>query len=211
MVKSYEYITANNTVGTPYFLWTDVSYMAGKEITLGDGFSATEQGYFNAVIQNFECDEILSNPLDPSVNERIATSNQNNNKEPIYPDLLPTSYTDNTYVEELALEENNNNVTYNPTLVNIDTLKATYSKIFDKNLVVELAPNPSNGLTKLYLSKPELVKSIDVLDPLGKLLFTISSISYSNDIEFGGISKGIYSIVIRGVDNDILVKKIVIQ
>lgn len=211
VVKAYEYITANNTVGTPYFLFTNVSYLAGKEITLGDGFSATNQGYFTAAIQQFECSEILSNPLDPSVNARIATTNQNNNEETIYPDLLLTSYTDNIYVEELALDESNNNVTYNPALVSSDSLKGTSSSILDKKLVAELAPNPSTGLTKLFLSKPELVKSIEVLDPLGKLLFTISSISFSNDIEFGGISKGIYSITIRGVDNDVLVKKIVIQ
>ncbi len=207
-VKSFEYIVADNSVNTN----ANVTYLAGKEITLGNGFSAINTNSFTAAIQQFACSEIMSNPLNPSVNAKISnttTTGSSSSKEAIYPDMMATSY------ETAVIPASDNSVssssTYSPSLIHVDSLYAYQANLMGNGVVVEIAPNPTTGFSKLFISKPELIKSIDVIEPLGKLVFTLSTVSYSNEIDLTHLSKGIYSVILRNIDGELITKKIVVQ
>ncbi len=95
-------------------------------------------------------------------------------------------------------------------LVDGSTKKAS-AMITNSNLVAEIAPNPTNGLCKVFLTNPSLVTSIEVVDAFAKSLFTIDTISYSNDIDLSSFAKGVYTIIIRGNQGEVTIKKVVVQ
>lgn len=95
-------------------------------------------------------------------------------------------------------------------LVDGSTKKAS-AMVTQSNLVAEIAPNPTSGLCKVFLTNPNSVVSIEVVDAFAKALFNINTISYSNDIDLSSFAKGVYSIIIRGNQGEINIKKIVVQ
>lgn len=203
VVKAFEYIVADaGSVAAN----SNVSFWAGKEITIGSGFSIANPNDVAIGIQHFECGEIMSNPINPSVNARQG-NNQNN--QTVYPGLMATSYVKTDLISNTTETEGDQH--YNPTLVHVDSLMAQTQKTLGNSLIAEIVPNPNTGFSKLYLTKPDLVRSIDVLDPLAKSLFTLNTISFSNDIDLSNLSKGLFSIVIKGVEGDVIVKKVIIQ
>lgn len=203
-VKSFEYIVADNNVTSN----TNVTYLAGKEITLRNGFSAINSNSFTAAIQQFVCNEIMSNPNDEGANYRAANTNGEDETSSQYPDLGATSYEQNqpTTLEEAA----SNNSNPNTGLVYVDDFVKTQNSL-EGNVSASIAPNPNNGVSKLFITQPNLVKQIEVIDQLGKTLFTIETTSYTNDIDLSNYGKGVYSIILKGADGDVVVKKVVVQ
>jgi hypothetical protein len=200
-VKAYEYIVADGNITQN----SNVSFLAGKEITLKDGFFADNSANFTAAIEHFECDQIMSNPINLSANARNGQNNQT-----IYPDLMATSY-DHAIDNENETTTQNIDNNHKPTLTNIERQIIESSRQLTGNLNAEISPNPNTGLSKLIITRPDLVASIDVLDPLAKLLMSFNTISFSNDIDLSSYGKGVYSFVIKGYNGDVVVKKVVIQ
>jgi hypothetical protein len=201
VVKAFEYIVADaGSVAAN----SNVSFWAGKEVTIGPGFSIDNPNDVAIGIQHFECGEIMSNPINPSVNARNGNPNQN-----VDPGLMATSYVKTDELNNTIVTEEDQH--HNPTLVHVDSLMTQNQKTLSTSLIAEIAPNPNAGFSKLFLTKPDLVKSIDVLDPLAKLLFSLNTVSFSNDIDLSNLSKGVFSIVIKGVEGDVIVKKVVVQ
>jgi hypothetical protein len=89
--------------------------------------------------------------------------------------------------------------------------KKSSAMITNSNLVAEIAPNPTHGLCKVFLTNPNSVVSIEVVDAFAKALFNIYTISYSNDIDLSSFAKGVYSIIIRGNQGEITIRKVVVQ
>ena len=210
VIKAYEYITAENTINSPYvILASDVSYLAGKEVTLGNGFSAVN-GNFSAAIQHFECGEILTNPINSAVNARAGHTDTTKNDQAIYPNLMATSYeTAKIPVVAPLTKQVDDKPTVALALVDGGTKKS--STTMPTTIVAEIAPNPNQGLCKVFLTNPNSVASIEVVDAFAKSIFNIYTISYSNDIDLSSCSKGVYSIIIRGNQGEINIKKVVVQ
>ena len=93
----------------------------------------------------------------------------------------------------------------------MDNNSAISQTSLNNNISTEVAPNPTNGLCKVFLTNPNSVVSIEVVDAFAKSLVNINTISYSNDIDLSSFAKGVYSIIIRGNQGEINIKKVVVQ
>lgn len=204
-VKAYEYIVTSNNVG----VGGDVTYLAGKEIQISPGFG-TGGGKFSAAIHHFECDEILTNPINSAVNARAGHTDTTKNGQTIYPDLMATSYETAKIpiVTPLTKQVDDKPIV---TLALVDGVTKKPSTTVHTNLVAEIAPNPTSGLCKVFLTNPNSVASIEVVDAFANSLFNIYTISYSNDIDLSSFAKGAYTIIIRGNQGEVTIKKVVVQ
>jgi|GEM_PF-1493855 len=203
IIKSFEFITLDNTINTNAV----VTALAGKEIVFGPGFSSVLPNMFTAAIQQFTCSEIMGNPLFNGLNAREG-GKPNNSNGVIYPDLGATSYEQK---QTTALDEDvNTSSNTNTGLVYVDNFLKTQNSL-GSNINASIAPNPNNGVSKLFITQPNLVKQIEVIDQLGKTLLTIETTSFTNDINLSNYGKGVYSVILKGADGDVMVKKIIVQ
>lgn len=202
-VKSFEYIVGDGTMDNR----ADVTFLAGKEITLLPGFNAAvNTTNFTAAIQQFECDEIMSNPINPSVNARTI----NNGNQTIYPDNMATSYSKEKANPTVDKKEPDNN--YKPGLVHVDKIKNNNSSNPSiAKIDVKLAPNPTNDNSKLIISNPKEVTYFEVINSVGEKMKESSNVFYSNDIDLQNVSKGVYNILIHTKRGTIITEKLIVQ
>jgi hypothetical protein len=205
-VKAYEYIVTSNNVG----VGGDVTYLAGKEIEIRPGFG-TGGGNFTAAIKHFECDEILTNPINSATNARGGHIDSTNTNQSIYPDLLATSFESkkSTHIMPPLTKQDDKVPSVNLMLVSSNEQKQDNNMI--TNIVAEVAPNPTSGLCKVFLTNPNDVISIEVMDAFTQTVINLKTISYSNDINLTSFAKGLYMLIIKGTKGNTTVKKIVLQ
>ena len=77
------------------------------------------------------------------------------------------------------------------------------------NMEVTVYPNPSSG--RFELSSSVLVKDIEVLDITGRVIYTRVINADNASFDISSESKGVYLLRLISVDNDIMVKKIVVS
>lgn len=83
------------------------------------------------------------------------------------------------------------------------------SEINSSNPSIEISPNPSSGIFNLQFQNSSLIKSIDVMNVLGKKIFSSNRISDSQFVlNFSTQPSGVYFLLLRtesGTENKIIV------
>lgn len=180
-----------------YFQWTNSSYdPVAKDYYVGVAIknTSTEKIYMVA--------DVLASELGITIPHNGEVSYSWNPKIDLTEYRDPSPIPGGTYEVVVAVDnhseidegdENNNafylhgSFSYEQTATNINDLE-------QRNLLIY--PNPSNGIFKLSTGNTE-VKSIEIYDMLGTLLYTQDQITLTNEIDISDFENGVYILNVR--------------
>ncbi|HQQ95528.1 MAG TPA: T9SS type A sorting domain-containing protein [Bacteroidia bacterium] len=142
-----------------------ISFKAGKEIVMQDGFNAYNGSEFEAITGTVQCN------WQSEFQNRIISNEQENPTLPSNPDPTdPSAY-------------------LNDPNTKIEFFKSTDASNLTEGLKPEVFPNPSNG--ELFISSlPSSHISYSVLDVRGRIL--LSGESETRKIDISALDKGVY-------------------
>jgi hypothetical protein len=92
---------------------------------------------------------------------------------------------------------------------NVDVINVMKNEWF----IMTISPNPNNGKFNLLFNKIPGNLKVEVVDELGKLLFSQSSLNYvgtSFDINIGSVAAGIYLLKVT-MNEETVIRKIVVK
>ena len=209
-VEAFRSITANNTIQSN----ANVTYRAGEEIVLKDGFVAHAGSEFRAYIQPFTCNGNDYNAVNPN-NPNNPNANENTSKAL---DALLTEEglygMHNKYIEkQKTIDYSGVPINHPLNIENYNNVSST-SSIVQSSESFRLFPNPNNGTFTIYvqtLNEQEQLQ-LSVMDVYGKQIINQQIVnSVNHQIDLSAYSKGVYYVSVTGSNCYREVKKVLVN
>jgi len=210
---------------------SDITYRAGKEITLLPGFTVDQGSTFHAYIQRYICsgnsDALNMRTFSDSTKSNSDSINYENDRYNLVPihytqspssdsDLNPTTYADTSAyssrtsnnkeeiekLQEILLEQ------YNSEKNITNSQKSSYFKRFS------VIPNPNNGLFRILVNRfnDQENISVSIFDMKGIEIKRFENIYEMLEVDLSNFGKGIYMIkMFSSFMKEQELKKVVIQ
>ncbi|MBI3502111.1 MAG: T9SS type A sorting domain-containing protein [Bacteroidetes bacterium] len=202
-IDAFENIIANNRLVSTSFS-ADITYRAGKEIELKDGFSVSEGAEFGAYVKPFNCATTSSDY------SRIITDTTKQPK----PFNHPTSYI--YYADEGKY--------FHHPLVSSSMVQNSKTKItsLQSAITITITPNPSTGLFTLQLPQDAaqtqgakdgsalLTTGVTIYNDLGQEIYKSAISNPQSAIDISNQPKGIYFMRVQS-ESKVYTEKVVIQ